>query len=229
MGASDNTPVSGQKVIVLLSGGVDSVTAFYSALKEYNVVCALSFHYGAKHNDRELECARYHASQRGVRHEIISLDFMDRLFKSDLLQSGAEIPKGRYTQENMKSTVVPFRNGIMLSIAGGLAESLGATGLIIAAHSGDHSLYPDCRPAFMHAMNRAIQAGTFEGVSILSPFLNLNKGEIVRLGADLGVDYARTWSCYCGQELHCGKCGTCVERREAFVQAGVCDPTEYSL
>jgi 7-cyano-7-deazaguanine synthase len=129
----------------------------------------------------------------------------------------------------MKSTVVPFRNGIMLSIAGGLAESLGATGLIIAAHSGDHSLYPDCQPAFMHAMNRAIQAGTFEGVSILSPFLNLNKGEIVRLGADLGVDYARTWSCYCGQELHCGKCGTCVERKEAFVQAGVCDPTEYSF
>jgi 7-cyano-7-deazaguanine synthase len=229
MGASDNTPVSGQKVIVLLSGGVDSVTAFYSALKEYNVVCALSFHYGAKHNAKELECARYHASLKGIRHEIISLDFMDRLFKSDLLQSGAEIPKGCYTQENMKSTVVPFRNGIMLSIAGGLAESLEATGIIIAAHSGDHSLYPDCRPAFMQAMNRAIHAGTGEAVSILSPFLNLNKGEIVRLGTSLGVDYARTWSCYCGQELHCGKCGTCVERREAFVQAGVCDPTKYSL
>ena len=122
-------------------------------------MCALSFHYGAKHNAQELECARYHASRRGVRHEIISLNFMDRLFKSDLLQSGAGIPEGRYTQENMKSTVVPFRNGIMLSIAGGLAESLGATGLIIAAHSGDHSLYPDCQPAFLHAMNRAIQAG----------------------------------------------------------------------
>ena len=229
MDASDNTPVSRQKVIVLLSGGVDSVTALYSALKEYNVVCALSFNYGAKHNARELECARYHAALQGIRHEIISLDFMDRLFKSDLLQSGAEIPKGRYTQENMKSTVVPFRNGIMLSIAGGLADSLEATGIIIAAHSGDHSLYPDCRPAFMHAMNRAIQAGTGEAVSILSPFLNLNKGEIVRLGTSLGVDYARTWSCYCGQELHCGKCGTCVERREAFVQAGVCDPTKYSL
>ena len=227
MGSNDS--ISRQKVIVLLSGGVDSVTAFYAALKEHNVLCALSFHYGSKHNERELECARHHASLHEVRHETISLGFMDSLFRSDLLQSGGEIPTGRYTEENMKSTVVPFRNGIMLAIAAGLAESLGATGIVIGAHSGDHSIYPDCQPEFMAAMDGAVQAGTYDRIRILSPFLGLDKGGIVRLGSDLGVDYGRTWSCYRGEALQCGACGTCVERREAFAQAGLTDPTEYSL
>ena len=161
MGSNDS--ISRQKVIVLLSGGVDSVTAFYAALKEHNVLCALSFHYGSKHNERELECARHHASLHEVRHETISLGFMDSLFRSDLLQSGGEIPTSRYTEENMKSTVVPFRNGIMLAIAAGLAESLGATGIVIGAHSGDHSIYTDCQPEYMAAMDGAVQAGTYEG------------------------------------------------------------------
>lgn len=219
---------SPQKVVVLLSGGVDSVTAFYAVQQGYQVVAALSFDYGAKHNQSELQFARYHAERAGVHYEEVQLDFMNRAFKSDLLQSGGAIPQGHYTEANMKSTVVPFRNGIMLAIAAGYAESQGAGGIVIAAHSGDHAIYPDCRPEFMHAMELAIKAGTYEGVRVIAPFLNQNKGDIVRQGTQLGVDYSKTWSCYCGGALHCGKCGTCVERKEAFLQAGVPDPTLYA-
>ena len=127
----------------------------------------------------------------------------------------------------MKATVVPFRNGIMLAIAAGLAESRGAAGLVIAAHSGDHAIYPDCRGEFMEAMGEAIQLGTYETMSLLRPFIALRKEDIAARGAELGVDFSRTWSCYKGEEIHCGKCGTCVERREAFAVAGISDPTEY--
>ena len=129
----------------------------------------------------------------------------------------------------MKSTVVPFRNGIMLAIACGLAESIGAEALVIAAHSGDHAIYPDCREPFMLAMASAMHHGTYAGIGLLRPFIDCDKAEIVRRGTALGVDYARTWSCYKGQMLHCGKCGTCIERKEAFLLAGVTDPTEYSV
>ena len=127
----------------------------------------------------------------------------------------------------MRQTVVPFRNGIMLAVAAGFAESAGASGLVIAAHSGDHAIYPDCREEFMGAMEAAIRLGTYEELALLRPFIALDKAAIVRRGAALRVDYARTWSCYVGGELHCGECGTCVERREAFLVAGVPDPTAY--
>ena len=213
--------------VVLLSGGIDSTTAFYLTQKEHRVVLALSFDYGSKHNAQELKFARYHAEKCGICHEIIDLDFIRKSFKSDLLQSGGDIPQGSYDDDNMKSTVVPFRNGIMLAIAAGYTESIGAKRIVIAAHSGDHAIYPDCRPAFIRSMGEAIAVGTYEDIQILCPFLNQNKGDIVRIGAKLGVDYSQTWSCYCGGDLHCGKCGTCVERREAFAQAGIPDPTRY--
>jgi 7-cyano-7-deazaguanine synthase len=127
----------------------------------------------------------------------------------------------------MKQTVVPFRNAILLSIACGLAESTGAAGLVIAAHGGDHAIYPDCREDFMCAMADAMRLGTYAGLQLLRPFIAMNKGQIVREGARLGVDFARTWSCYKGGAIHCGTCGTCVERREAFLQAGIADPTVY--
>jgi 7-cyano-7-deazaguanine synthase len=127
----------------------------------------------------------------------------------------------------MKQTVVPFRNAIMLSIACGLAESVGAEGLVIAAHGGDHAIYPDCREDFMQAMADAMRLGTYAGIKLVRPFIAMNKGQIAAEGARLGVDFARTWSCYKGGERHCGRCGTCVERREAFLQAGVKDPTDY--
>jgi len=214
-------------VVVLCSGGMDSVTALYWARQDHVVTAALSFDYGAKHNHREIPFAAEHADRLGVRHEIIALDFVRRLFASDLLQGGGEIPEGHYEAENMKQTVVPFRNAIMLSVACGFAESAGAEGLVIAAHGGDHAIYPDCREDFMRAMGDAMRLGTYAGIQLLRPFIAMDKSGIAAEGARLGVDYARTWSCYKGGAVHCGKCGTCVERREAFLLAGVLDPTAY--
>lgn len=215
-------------VVVLCSGGMDSVTALHWARREHAAVAAVSFDYGAKHNHREIPFAAEHAAQIGARHEVISLDFVNRLFASDLLKSGGEIPEGHYEAENMQRTVVPFRNAIMLSIACGFAESVGAGALVIAAHGGDHAIYPDCREEFMRAIADAMRLGTYAGVQLLRPFIALTKGEIAAEGARLGVDFARTWSCYKGGPIHCGKCGTCVERREAFMQAGLVDPTAYA-
>lgn len=206
---------------------MDSVTALYRAAREHTVAAAVSFDYGSKHNHREIPFAAEHAASLGVRHEVIPLRFMDTLFASDLLRSGGDIPEGHYEAQNMKRTVVPFRNAIMLSIATGFAESIGAEGLLIAAHGGDHAIYPDCREEFMRAMGDTMRLGTYAGIQLLRPFIALNKGEIAREGARLGVDFARTWSCYKGGEHHCGRCGTCVERREAFAQASLEDPTVY--
>lgn len=203
------------------------MAALHWARREHEVAAVTSFGYGAKHNHRELPYAAEHAAQFGVRHEIIALDFIDRLFASDLLKSGGVIPEGHYEAANMKQTVVPFRNGIMLSIACGFAESIEAEGLVIAAHGGDHAIYPDCREDFMRAIGAAMALGTYAGIELLRPFISMTKAEIATEGARLGVDFSRTWSCYKGGERHCGKCGTCVERREAFVDAGLPDPTSY--
>ncbi len=216
------------KVVVLCSGGMDSVTALHWARREHDVVAAVSFDYGAKHNHCEIPFAAEHAQAIGVRHEIIALDFVNRLFASDLLKSGGAIPEGHYEAENMRQTVVPFRNAIMLSITCGMAESAGAEGLVIAAHGGDHAIYPDCREEFMRAMGDAMRLGTYAAVKLLRPFITMNKGQIAAAGVRLGVDFSRTWSCYKGGSIHCGKCGTCVERREAFALAGLTDPTAYS-
>ena len=215
-------------VVVLCSGGMDSVTALHWARRHENVVAALSFDYGAKHNHRELPFAAENARRLGVPHQVIALDFVNRLFASALLKSGGEIPEGHYEAATMKQTVVPFRNAIMLSVATGLAESCGAKGLVIAAHSGDHAIYPDCREDFMRAMGEAMRLGTYAGIELLRPFIAMSKAEIALEGTRLGVNFARTWSCYQGGEIHCGRCGTCVERREAFLVAGLPDPTVYA-
>ncbi len=207
---------------------MDSVTALHWAGRAHEVAAAISFDYGAKHSARELPMAAAQAAALGVRHEVVNLDFANRLFGSALLQSGGEIPDGHYEAENMKQTVVPFRNAVFLSIACGFAESAGAEGLVIAAHGGDHAIYPDCREDFMAAMGEAMRLGTYAGVRLLRPFIAWSKGDIAAEGARLGVDFSRTWSCYKGGARHCGKCGTCVERREAFAQAGIPDPTGYA-
>lgn len=206
---------------------MDSVTALHWARGRHDIRAALSFDYGAKHNHREIPLAAEQARLAGVAHQVIALEFIGKLFASDLLKSGGEIPEGHYADENMQRTVVPFRNGIMLAAAAGFAESAGAEGLVIAAHGGDHAIYPDCREDFMEAMGRAMQLGTYAGIQLLRPFIAMNKAQIAGEGAKLGVDFARTWSCYKGGVVHCGKCGTCVERREAFQLAGLQDPTRY--
>lgn len=203
------------------------MTALYDAHAQQEVLCALSFDYGAKHNDRELPFAAGHAADLRIPHEVIRLEFIEKLFRSDLLRSGGDLPTGHYQEETMKATVVPFRNGIMLSIAAGFAESVGASGLVIAAHAGDHAIYPDCREEFMQSMSAAIRVGTYAEISLWRPFIKMSKAGIAIRGSALGVDYARTWSCYAGGERHCGACGTCVERREAFLLARLNDPTVY--
>jgi 7-cyano-7-deazaguanine synthase len=215
------------KVCVLLSGGMDSVTVFHEALRTHEVLACLTFDYGAKHNACEIPLARLHAQRHGILHHTVALGCIDRLFKSDLLRSGGAIPDGHYAHESMRQTVVPFRNGIMLAVAAGYAESIGAEGVVIAAHAGDHAIYPDCREPFMHAMGEAMSAGTYAHIRLLRPFIAMNKAAIARRGAALGVDFATTWSCYKGGQIHCGVCGTCLERREAFVLAGLPDPTVY--
>jgi 7-cyano-7-deazaguanine synthase len=168
-----------------------------------------------------------HCQRLGIKHLIIPLDFMHKYFKSALLESADAIPDGNYDDENMKSTVVPFRNGIMLAIACGIAESNGLKRVMIANHAGDHSIYPDCRSPFIEAMSTAMMTGTYEGVKVYAPYTDLSKTEIARHGAALGLDYSETYSCYKGGEKHCGTCGTCTERRQALRDAGIDDPTEY--
>ena len=216
------------KIALLLSGGMDSTVALWHSLAEgHEVVACLGMNYASKHNAKELPMAAWQAEQAKVPFHTVDLTFMDQLFQSDLLKSGGDIPEGHYEEKNMKSTVVPFRNGILLSVAAGFAESQGAEGLVIAAHSGDHAIYPDCREDFLAPMSQAITAGTYAKVQVLRPFVALRKEDIAARGTELGVDFTRTWSCYKGQDLHCGKCGTCVERKEAFALANLSDPTIY--
>ena len=211
--------------ILILSGGMDSVTLLYDY--QERIALAASFDYGSNHNSRELPFAALHCQRLGIEHLVIPLSFMGEYFHSSLLEGDEAIPEGDYAESNMLSTVVPFRNGIMLSVAVGLAESRGLKHVMMANHSGDHTIYPDCRPAFVDAFDAAAKAGTFEGISLLSPYTNLSKADIARRGKALGIDYSETWSCYKGGEKHCGRCGTCIERHEAMVEAGIDDPTSY--
>ncbi len=217
-----------EKAIVAFSGGLDSATLLYWAAKRYDVT-ALTFDYGSKHNKQEYAAAKELVRRLDVPHIFVPLPFVNEFFNSDLLKSGGEIPEGHYEDSSMRTTVVPFRNGIMLSIAVGIAESMKTKTVLYAAHAGDHEIYPDCRPSFLAAMSEAARVGTYINVQIEDPFVHLNKKDIVLTGHELGVPFEITYSCYKGGELHCGKCGTCVERREAFELAGLPDPTRYMV
>lgn len=214
-------------VAVLLSGGLDSTTALHWAHRQHKVVCALSFDYGSNHAARELACARWQAESLGIPYREIDLRSISAHLQSALLSGADAIPTSDYAEDNLKQTVVPFRNGIFLAIAAGIAESNGAEAIVIAAHNGDHALYPDCREDFMAAMASAISLGTYANLQILSPFINNTKEEITAIGAELGIDFSHTYSCYCGREQHCGQCATCRERRASFIAAGIPDPTPY--
>lgn len=204
---------------------MDSVTLLY----DYRDVVALAvtFDYGSNHNAREIACARIHCRRLGIEHIVIPLAFVAKYFKSSLLSGADAIPEGNYDDENMKSTVVPFRNGIMLAVACGIAESRDLRRVMLANHFGDHAIYPDCRRDFVDAMSEAMRCGTYCGVTVFAPYTDITKADIARRGALLGIDYAETYSCYKGGEHHCGRCGTCRERREAMALAGIDDPTVY--
>lgn len=210
---------------MVLSGGMDSVTMLHEFASQIRL--AVNFTYGSNHNLRELECARAHCRQLGIELVEIDLSFIGQYFRSSLLSGADAIPEGDYAPENISSTVVPFRNGIMLAAAAGLAESRGLHTLMLANHGGDHAIYPDCRPGFVEAMSRAISEGTYEHITIFAPYTDITKGQIAARGKALGIDYAHTYSCYKGGERHCGRCGTCRERREAMAEAGIQDPTIY--
>lgn len=209
--------------IIILSGGMDSVTLLHEYKERISL--AVTFDYHSRHAEYEIACAKWQCGALGIKHIVIEVDFMEQYFKSSLLKNGfEEIPEGHYAEENMKSTIVPFRNGIMLSIVAGIAESEEAKYVLMANHSGDHFVYPDCRPEFVKAMDAAICTGTTNGVHLLTPYTDISKRDIALKGRDLGVDFAHTYSCYKGHDVHCGKCGTCVERKEALEGF---DPTEY--
>ena len=211
--------------LIIVSGGMDSITLLHE--RKDTIALAVSFDYGSNHNAREIPFARLHCQRLGIRHVVIPLAFMQQYFKSSLLEGADAIPDGHYADSNMKSTVVPFRNGIMLSIAVGIAESNSLKRVLIANHGGDHAIYPDCRPEFIAAIDAAAKAGTYVDVAIEAPYTNISKTDIARRGKSLAIDYSETWSCYKGGQVHCGTCGTCVERKEALREAGIADPTVY--
>lgn len=217
--------------LVLLSGGLDSTTAFYKAMWERDDVWAISFDYGQRHR-KELESANYFARTHDVPWKVINLQTLGGLLKgSSLSDSEVGVPQGHYAKDTMKTTIVPNRNSILLSCAVGVAVGNKIEEVWAAMHSGDHAIYPDCRPEFIDKLNELIPiANAWENPipKVIAPFIDIPKDAIVRLGSDLGVPYEHTWSCYEGGEIHCGKCGTCVERQEAFHLAGVQDPTEYT-
>lgn len=215
-----------KRVVVIYSGGMDSFTVLNRALKDGKEVFALSFDYGQRHV-KELEFAANVCSSLKIKHKVIDISAINQLLAGSSLTDDIDIPEGHYEADNMKSTVVPNRNMILLSLAVGYAVSVGASQVYYGAHSGDHAIYPDCRPEFVQKMNDVCQIANYESVEIFSPYLTVNKTAILADGLSMGLDYSDTWTCYNGREKACGKCGSCQERLEAFNDNNVKDPLEY--
>ena len=218
------------KTVVLLSGGMDSATLLYQMIKAHGAdnVSTLSVLYGQRHR-RELDYAWRLASELIVPHTLVPLDGLQHVLRSALTSKDIEVPEGHYAAESMKATVVPMRNAIFLSVAVGHAWSIGAEQVATAIHAGDHAIYPDCRPEFLEAFNAMVKTASdgFTTPQVVAPFVHISKTAIAMLGHTLGVPWDLTWSCYKGGEVHCGVCGTCVERREALAEVG--DPTVYQV
>ena len=213
------------KTMVICSGGMDSVALAYLLCSRGEEVSLLSFDYGQRHR-KELECAKALGQDLGIPWNLVPLPVLGG---SALTDGGTDIPEGHYEADTMKLTVVPNRNAIMLAVAFGVALGQGISRVATAVHAGDHFIYPDCRPQFADAFQQMMTTATegFFTPELVTPFIYQSKADIARIGSDLGVPWEKTWSCYKGGEIHCGKCGTCVERREAMQLAGVADPTPY--
>lgn len=215
-----------EKAVVIYSGGMDSFTILNRAYKEGYDLYALTFDYGQKHR-KEIAFASDVCQQLDINHRIIDITAINQLLQSSSLTSDKEIPEGHYEAANMKSTVVPNRNMILLSLAIGYAVDIGANKVFYGAHSGDHAIYPDCRPDFVLAMNKVAKLANYEPVDIVTPYLNSDKAEILADGLRMGLDYSHSWTCYNGRAKACGKCGSCVERLEAFAANNTTDPLPY--
>ncbi|RWU08747.1 7-cyano-7-deazaguanine synthase QueC [Pseudidiomarina gelatinasegens] len=215
------------KVVVIYSGGMDSFTVLHHALKQGHDVYALSFNYGQRHV-RELDAAATVCKSLGINHKVVDITAINTLLAGSSLTSDIDIPEGHYEAESMQSTVVPNRNMILLALAIGYAVSIKAEAVYYGAHSGDHAIYPDCRPEFVEKMNAVSLIANYEPIPIEVPFLTNSKAEILAAGLAMGLDYAQTWTCYNGREKACGKCGACVERLEAFAANNCVDPLPYA-
>ncbi|ETX11721.1 7-cyano-7-deazaguanine synthase [Marinomonas ushuaiensis DSM 15871] len=215
-----------EKAVVVYSGGMDSFTVLNTAIQNGLDVYALSFNYGQKHS-KELEVAALVCKELNIPHKVVDITAINSLMANSSLTGGADIPEGHYEDDNMKSTVVPNRNMVLLSMAIAYAVSLEIGKVYYGAHSGDHHIYPDCRPEFVEAMNAVSKIANYQSVEIVTPFLHSSKGAILKAGLDMQLDYGKTWTCYNGREKSCGKCGACHERLEAFTEQGKTDPLDY--
>ncbi|WP_221798989.1 7-cyano-7-deazaguanine synthase QueC [Oceanobacter mangrovi] len=215
-----------EKAVVIYSGGMDSFTILHKAHKEGYELYPLTFDYGQKHS-KEIRFASSVCEELKLPHRIIDITAINQLLQSSSLTSSIDIPEGHYEDENMKSTMVPNRNMILLSLAIGYAVDIGASKVFYGAHSGDHAIYPDCRPEFVHAMNDVAKIANYQAVEIVTPYLTSDKIGILKDGLAMGLDYGKSWTCYNGREKACGKCGSCVERLEAFELNGTTDPLAY--
>lgn len=216
-----------RKTVLIYSGGMDSTVLLYHLLDERHDMAALSIDYGQRHR-RELEAAKRITSRLGIEHHVADLSALRPLMAgSSQTSDGIAVPHGHYEAESMKLTVVPNRNMLMLSVAGAWAISRKSNFIAYAAHAGDHAIYPDCREEFVQPLAQALVNADWHRVDIIRPFISMTKAQICARGTALGVPFEETYSCYEGREKHCGRCGTCVERREAFKLAGITDPTAY--
>ncbi len=213
-------------VVVIFSGGMDSFTILHKAMSDGYTVFALTFNYGQRHV-KEIEYASKVCHDLSVDHKIVDIRAVNQLLLGSSLTSDIDIPEGHYAGDNMKSTIVPNRNMILLSLAVGYAVSIGAEKVFYGAHAGDHAIYPDCRPEFVKKMNDVSAIANYESIEIVTPYLDFDKGDILADGIKLGIDYALTWTCYNGRDKACGQCGACYERLEAFKNNNVNDPIEY--
>ena len=215
-----------EKVVVVYSGGMDSFTLLNRVIKQGDKPFAISFNYGQRHV-KEIDVASQVCKQLGIQHKAVDISTINTLIGGSSLTSNIDVPEGHYEEESMKATVVPNRNMILLSLAVGYAVSIESTKVYYGAHSGDHAIYPDCRPVFVEKMNDVCAIANYESIEIVTPYLKQSKVEILAEGLRMELDYENTWTCYNGREQSCGKCGACQERLEAFERNGVTDPLEY--
>ena len=215
------------KIIVVYSGGLDSFTLLNEAIRSGKDVSALSFDYGQKHN-KELHFVEKFCAQESIDSKIVDVSSIKELFQGSSLMDEIDIPKGHYEDDSMKSTVVPNRNMILISLALGYAVTKEAEEVWFGAHAGDHAIYPDCRPEFVEKMDAVARIANYSPIAVKAPYIAMSKTEILAIGLNMQLDYGLTWTCYEGKELACGSCGACHERLESFAANNVIDPIKYS-